>query len=74
MTLPKFLIADNSEHEDVIYVLHTEYPRFIMDVTTDEIVFFEDIEEDQDSEDFRTAMMQLIEEALAFYDKEFGED
>ena len=74
MTLPKFLIADNSEHEDVIYVLHTEYPRFIMDVTTDEIVFFEDIEEDQDSEDFRTAMMQLIEEPLAFYDKEFGED
>jgi hypothetical protein len=74
MTLPKFLIADNSEQEDIIYVLHTEYPRFIMDVTTDEIVFFEDIEEDQDSEDFRSAMMQLIEEALAFYDKEFGED
>jgi hypothetical protein len=74
MTLPKFLIADSSSQEDVIYVLHTDFPRFLMDVTTDEIEFFEDIEENQDTDEFKTSMMDLIEQALAFYDSEFAED
>ncbi len=30
MELPKFLIADTSELEDAIFVVHTEYPRFIL--------------------------------------------
>jgi hypothetical protein len=72
MILPKFLLADNSKHEDVMYVLHTEYPRFIMDVTTDEVEFFEELEEDQETDDFKTSMIQLIEEALAFYDHELN--
>ncbi len=72
MNLPKFLLADNSNHEDVMYVMHTEYPRFIMDVTTDEVEFFEDIEESQDSDDFKSSMIQLVEEALAFYDHELN--
>jgi len=72
MNLPKFLLADNSLNEDIMYVLHTEYPRFLLDITTDEVEFFEEIEESQDTDDFKTAMMQLIEEALAFYDHELN--
>ena len=33
MDLPKFLIADSSELEDVIFVIHTAYPRFLINVT-----------------------------------------
>lgn len=73
MDLPKFLIADSSSNDEVVYVLHTEYPRFLMDVTTDELEFFEEIEEDQDGEEFKAGILQLIEEALTFYDKEMGE-
>ena len=29
MDLPKFLIADNSDLEEAIFVAHTEYPRFM---------------------------------------------
>ena len=32
MELPKFLIADNSELEEALFVIHTEYPRFILNV------------------------------------------
>ena len=37
MDLPKFLIADNSELEDALFVIHTEYPRFILNVYNDDI-------------------------------------
>ena len=30
MDLPKFLIADSSELEDTIFVIHTAYPRFLI--------------------------------------------
>ena len=36
MELPKFLIADNSKLEDDLFIVHTEYPRFILNVSNDE--------------------------------------
>ena len=30
MEVPKFLIADNSSLDEEIFVLHTEYPRFLL--------------------------------------------
>ena len=35
--LPKFLIADSSELEEAIFIVHTEYPRFFLNVLNDEI-------------------------------------
>jgi hypothetical protein len=32
MELPKFLLADNADLEDTLFVVHTEYPRFILNV------------------------------------------
>ena len=49
MEVPKFLIADNSTLQDEIFVLHTEYPRFLLNVSNDEILWLEEFgKEDQD--------------------------
>ncbi|RLZ08759.1 hypothetical protein [Faecalibacter macacae] len=73
MELPKFLIADNSDFPDKIFILHTDYPRFLLDVETDEVEWFEDLSDEEDAEDFDTEVAALIELALDFYDKEMAE-
>ena len=37
MNLPKFLLADNSQFPEDIFVLHTEFPRFVINLKDDEI-------------------------------------
>ncbi|MBS7333915.1 hypothetical protein [Faecalibacter bovis] len=73
MELPQFLIADNSDFPDKIFILHTEYPRFLLDVETDEVEWFEDLSEEEEGEGFDTEVANLIELALDFYDKEMAE-
>jgi hypothetical protein len=67
--LPQFLIADSSEQADVIYVIHTAYPRFCLDVTNEHIHWMETFEE-EDAEELATTTTALVEEALAFFDRE----
>jgi hypothetical protein len=69
MSLPKFLLADNSDHAETVFVLHTEYPRFLLNVANDEVTWFESFDDDDISE-LEEESVKLIEEALAFYDKE----
>ena len=44
MELPKFLVADNSSLQNVIFIIHTEYPRFIINITNDEVHWLEDFD------------------------------
>jgi len=69
MTIPKFLIGDNSEHQDAIFVIHTEFPRFIIDLTKDEIEWMEEFDR-QDEDELATETENAIKEATAFYDGE----
>ena len=69
MELPKFLIADNSEFEDALFVVHTEYPRFILNVSNDEVHWFEEFDKEDESA-LETESTSLIEAAFAFYDRE----
>ena len=69
MEVPKFLIADNSTLQDEIFVLHTEYPRFLLNVSNDEILWLEEFgKEDQD--ELEKITEELIEEAIDFFDTE----
>jgi hypothetical protein len=69
MEVPKFLIADSSSLQDEIFVLHTEYPRFLLNVSNDEILWLEEFgKEDQD--ELEKITEELIEDALAFFDTE----
>jgi len=69
MDLPKFLIADNSELKEAIFVLHTQYPRFLLNVANDEIHWMEEFEK-EDKAELESQTASLIEQALQFYDKE----
>ncbi|MDV7188065.1 hypothetical protein R3X25_12295 [Lutibacter sp. TH_r2] len=69
MNLPKFLMGDNTDCPNDIFVIHTEFPRFIINLVDDEIEWLEDFQgEDQDELEIQVAT--LIEEASAFYDRE----
>ncbi|WP_196888043.1 hypothetical protein [Aureivirga sp. CE67] len=69
MEIPRFLLGDNTDHQDAIFVIHTEFPRFIINLVNDEIEWFEDIPEG-DVEELTSQVSTLIEEASTFYDRE----
>lgn len=71
MNLPKFLIGDSSMVEDTVYVIHLEYPRFVLDVQTDEIEWLEEFSK-EDEKELENEAENLIEAAFAFYDQEMS--
>lgn len=69
MELPKFLLADNADFEDALFVVHTEYPRFILNIANDEIHWMEEFDK-EDEATLKSESQFLIEAALTFYDEE----
>jgi hypothetical protein len=69
MELPKFILGDNTDYPDAIYVIHTEFPRFIINLENDEVEWLEDFDE-HDQKELETEAESLIEQANAFYDRE----
>ena len=72
MDLPEFLLADNSNYPDDIFILHTNYPRFLINLKDDQIEWFEDLT-GENEEDIATELASLMDKAGAFYDKEIGQ-
>lgn len=72
MNLPKFLLADNSNFPEDIFVLHTEFPRFIINLKDDQIEWFEDLTGEKE-EDIATELAVLMDQAGAFYDNEMNQ-
>ncbi|MFP9119182.1 hypothetical protein ACLI08_15435 [Flavobacterium sp. RNTU_13] len=70
MELPKFVLADNTDFPDDIFIIHLDYPRFIINLKDDEVEFLEEPEEDIDENEFSAEMESLINQANAFYDRE----
>ncbi len=71
MTIPKFLLGDNSQFPDAIFVVHTEFPRFIIDLTKDEIEWFEEFDK-QDEDELASETENAIKQATEFYDAEIA--
>ena len=69
MELPKFLLADNNNFPEDIFVLHTEFPRFLINLKDDEIEWFEDLSGERE-DDIAGEVSNLIEEASKFYDEQ----
>lgn len=67
MVLPKFLLADNSSFPEDIFVLHTEFPRFLINLKDDKIEWFEDLSGEKE-DDIADEVSKLIEAASDFYD------
>ncbi|GAB5557626.1 MAG: hypothetical protein SchgKO_18390 [Schleiferiaceae bacterium] len=67
--IPKFLVGDNTDTPDSVYIIHTEYPRFVLNLEDDQVEWFDDL--DGENEDEATAeVANLIELAEEFYQRE----
>lgn len=64
MELPRFLIADNTEYPENVYVVHTQAPKFILDVDSEEYEILDESTTDEDT------LQDLLEQALGFYESE----
>lgn len=69
MDLPKFLLGDNTDCANDIFVIHTEFPRFIINLVDDEIEWLEDFD-GADQEELELQVATLIDQASEFYDRE----
>ena len=69
MELPKFLLGDNTDTPDAIYVIHTEFPRFIINLVDDQIEWFEEFDS-EDLKELEEEMARCIDQASDFYDRE----
>ncbi len=71
MDLPKFILGDNTDHQNAIFVVHTEYPRFIINLENDEVEWLEDFDQSDENE-LELETENLIKLATEFYDREIS--
>ena len=71
MGIPKFLLADNTDYPDAVFIIHTAYPRFIINLESNEVEWLEEFFEEDETELALEAEI-LIEAAMAFYDREIS--
>lgn len=69
MELPKFILGDTTDLPNAIFVIHTEFPRFIINLENDDVEWFEDFDT-HDQKELELETENMIKEATAFYDRE----
>ena len=52
-----------------MFVVHLEYPRFVLNIDNDEVEWLEEFDE-EDTKELEAESENLIEEAIAFYERE----
>ena len=70
-SFPKFLLGDNTDYPDAIFIIHTEFPRFILNLADDEVEWLEEFDK-EDEEELEASAASLIKEDIAFYDREIS--
>ena len=70
-SFPKFFLGDNTDYPDAIFIIHTEFPRFILNLADDEVEWLEEFDK-EDEEELEASAESLIQEAIAFYDREIS--
>ncbi len=69
MSFPKFLLGDNTDYPDAIFVIHTEFPRFIINLENDEVEWLEEFDK-SDEKELESEAENLFQSANDFYDRE----
>ncbi|MCH1471789.1 MAG: hypothetical protein L7T85_04380 [Flavobacteriaceae bacterium] len=69
--LPEFLLADSSEYPDSIFVIHTAFPRFVINLQNDEIEWWESFTA-EDKEIATQEVVHWVEQATQFYDQQIS--
>ena len=68
---PRFILGDNTDMPDAMFVVHLEYPRFVLNIETDEVEWLEEFDE-EDTKELEAESENLIEEAFDFYEREIA--
>lgn len=68
MELPRFLLADNTDHPDAVFIVHTDFPRFIWNIVEDEVEWLDSLKGEEN--ELVQEISELLEQAEAFYDRE----
>jgi hypothetical protein len=69
MELPKFILGDNTDFPDAVFIVHTEFPRFVINLENDEVEWLEDFDK-EDEKELASETEGLINAANEFYDRE----
>jgi len=69
MDFPKFLLGDNTDYPQAIFVVHTEFPRFIINLENDEVEWLEEFDK-SDEKELASEAENLFQQANDFYDRE----
>ncbi len=69
MEFPKFLLGDNTDYPDDIFIIHTEFPRCILNLKDDEIEWLEEFEVSEEKELLEESQ-NMLQQATDFYDRE----
>ncbi len=71
MEIPKFLLGDNTDYPEAIFIIHTDFPRFILNLANDEVEWLEEFDK-SDEEELENEAEVLFKKANDFYDREIA--
>ena len=69
MNLPKFLLGDNTDFPEDVFIVHLDFPRFVLNVANGEVEWLEEFSLG-DQEELQSEGHKFIEEAMAYYERE----
>jgi hypothetical protein len=69
MKLPRFLLGDNTDCPDDIFIVHLEFPRCVINLKDDDIEMIDEVTDLSDLE-FQEEITELVVDATKFYDRE----
>jgi len=69
MDFPKFLVADNTDLPEAVFIVHTEFPAFVLNLENDEVKWLDDIGDESEG-DLTKTLEGLVAEAEDFYSRE----
>ena len=74
MKIPKFLVGDNTDSQDTVFIVHTESPKFVLNLDTDDVMWMDDdlpeLLGTADETELTTAISELLALADEFYQRE----
>lgn len=74
MKIPKFLVGDNTDCQDTVFIVHTESPKFVLNLDTDDVMWMDDdlpeLLGTADEAELTTAISELLALADEFYQRE----
>ena len=72
MKIPKFLVGDNTDSQDTVFIVHTESPKFVLNL--DDVMWMDDdlpeLLGTADEAELTTAISELLALADEFYQRE----